>query len=202
MALELLRTAKQHGIGSLVFYARAGYYTLPAGIDDDYTTLEGLAASYDADPQQATADSAAALTATLRLDTVQDRGVADGIITTHIQPALDTYLTDFQANSSIGRGRWDAIRTAWRILRGPTEDPEGLDSIHAEVGNVLALGPEWQPNHSQARYATPWQTSTFEARLLWLLDHNADVWAPTGNEQTTAWINNRNVDESVPAWAR
>ncbi|NNN36064.1 hypothetical protein HLK59_38030 [Streptomyces sp. S3(2020)] len=90
--------------------------------------------------------------------------------------------------------RWTSIRTSWRILRGlslaPIQDPAGLDSIHAEIGNTLTLRPIWDPHSPYSRLASPWGEGVFHLRLKWLLDHDAQVWAPTATEQTTSWIEN------------
>lgn len=90
--------------------------------------------------------------------------------------------------------RWQSIRTSWQILRGrslaPTRDPAGTASIHAEISNTLDLRPIWQPNSPANRLASPWHHGVFHVRLKWLLDNDAEVWAPTATEQTAAWRDN------------
>lgn len=222
MTLTLMQEVTRRGIGSLVQAARAGWHTLPQTILDDYTSLEQLAAAYESNPQQSTAEQAAAVTATLV--TATGGGAADALITGHIQPALATFLADFQtdataagayasepectppmleASDSVQQAytrllespvRWQSIRTSWQILRGrslaPTRDPGGLDSVHAEIANVLELRPIWQPNSPSSSRATPWQHGVFHVRLKWLLDHDATIWAPTAVEQSIAWRDN------------
>jgi hypothetical protein len=90
--------------------------------------------------------------------------------------------------------RWASIRSSWSILRGlsltGTRDPEGPDSLHAEVANTRALRPTWDPSSPNGRLASPWQHNAFHVRLKWLLEHGAQIWAPTAAEQTEAWIAN------------
>lgn len=90
--------------------------------------------------------------------------------------------------------RWTSIRTSWRVLRGlsmsVTADPAGLDSLHAEVANIYELRSVWDPTSPASRLASPWKEGVFHLRLKWLLDHDAEIWAPTATEQTEAWIAN------------
>lgn len=222
MTLALMHDVTRRGIASIVFYARAGYFTLPASVLDDYTALETLAAQYETDPQQSTADEAAAVTAGI-VDATRG-GSADALITGHLQPALAAFLDDFTANVATAGAyaaldeppvdllaepdavqaaykditesatRWNQIRTGWRILRGlslaATYDPGGVDSIHAEVANTLAMRPLWDPNSPSGRLASPWGGNAFHVRLKWLTEHDAQVWAPTATQQSLAWRDN------------
>ncbi|GAB2328460.1 hypothetical protein [Streptomyces variabilis] len=204
MPLTLMTEVTQRGVASLVAASRAGLHTLPQSLLDDYAALEALAADYEATPSQETAADAAALTAQLIAAT--GGGAADALITDHIQPAIADFLTDFQASDPTANpARWQSTRTSWRILRGraaqTTQDPDGLDSLHAEVGNLVELGPAWQPHHPNARYATPWGESTFQARLAWILAAGGEVWAPTASQQNEAWQANRNPSAAVTQWA-
>ena len=232
MALTLMQEVTRRGIASLVFYARAGYHTLPAAIMTDYASLETAAASYEADPLPATADQAATLTA--KLVAATSGGAADAIIAGDIATALAGFISDFQANATIagayaslpaptpaleGESQtvqdaytalldshhlWGQIRTSWLNLRGrsmqSTDDPGGVKSLHAEISNVIELGPEFQPNHWSPRYSEPWGSSAFHVRLHWLLTHGATIWAPTAIQQTANWKANGNPAAVVAQW--
>ncbi|XKK63924.1 hypothetical protein HFP71_16895 [Streptomyces sp. ARC32] len=204
MPLTLMTEVTRRGIASLVQASRAGLHTLPAALLTDYTSLETLATAYESDPQQDTADQAAVLSTKLVKATAG--GAADALITGDIKTAIDGFLTDLQDSDPTATPvRWQSIRTSWRILRGralqATNDPAGLDSLHAEVSNLVELGPAWQPHSPHARYAAPWGEDTFEARLKWILTAGGDVWAPTASQQNTAWAANRNASAAVPQWA-
>lgn len=222
MTLTLMREATQRGIASLVEASRAGWHTLPQAILDDYATLESLAADYETNPQPGTAEEAAAVTDALV--TATEGGAASALITDHIRPGLEAFLTDFtndvtaagafatepgptppmlEAPDSVQQAytrlyeapvRWQSIRSSWQILRGRslmrTADPAGLDSVHAEVANTLAMRPLWDPNSPSGKLASPWHHGTFHVRLAWLLANGAEIWAPTATEQTIAWQEN------------
>lgn len=205
MTLTLMTDVTKRGIASLVHASRAGWHGLPTALLNDYAALEALADEYESAPDPETAEDAAALTTKLIKATAG--GAADALITGHIKTAVDAFASDVQsANPNATAVRWQSIRESWRNLRGrsmqTTQDPDGLDSLHAEVSNLIELGPAWQPHHHNARYTEPWGENTFQARMTWIVTEGGTLWAPTASQQNTAWNANRNPSAAVSQWAR
>jgi hypothetical protein len=92
-------------------------------------------------------------------------------------------------------GDYAALRASWEICRKrnaggmngtSTIDPMDLASPLAEVRNLPDLVSDWQLAY-HARKPWPWNGTAHHIRLVWLLNHGADVWLPTGLEQNETW---------------
>ena len=87
-----------------------------------------------------------------------------------------------------------SLRTAWRILRrndpGVLHDPNGVDSLLAEIANASEVAPDhWgRPFRvERGEIGGPWPSNATPARLAWIVTSGGRLWLPTAAEQEIAW---------------
>lgn len=91
---------------------------------------------------------------------------------------------------------YGALRTAWSDLRRDPEyvynrdritDPLGKRSPLAEVRNIAVVVPNWRELAHIAGAVWPWGADVLHLKLGWLLDHGAEVWLPTEDQQNAEY---------------
>ncbi|GGV34356.1 hypothetical protein GCM10010293_36810 [Streptomyces griseoflavus] len=91
---------------------------------------------------------------------------------------------------------YGSLRDAWSELRGDVEyvynrdritDPLGKQSPLAEVRNIAVVAPNWRELAHIAGAVWPWGSDVTHLKLGWLLDHGAEVWLPTEDQQTAEY---------------
>lgn len=95
----------------------------------------------------------------------------------------------FIHNASLHYGQ---LRNIWAQLRGGTNtaastntnvDPRGANSPLGECRNIHDLVPDWWNAGTPGYAPWPWgNTYAAHVRLAWLIDHGAQLWAPTAAE--------------------
>lgn len=97
------------------------------------------------------------------------------------------------------------IRSIWALLRGGGDtfqsastvdvDPRGANSPLGECFNINELIPDWWNAGNPGHAPWPWgNVSAAHVRLTWLLDHGAQLWAPTAAEHDARYRELRDND--------
>lgn len=99
-------------------------------------------------------------------------------------PKVRQAYTDFTA----GVHRYEVVRAGRSVLARvgsqPVRDDRGW---FGEVRNADVLWPDMAAGLKTDRARPPWFGLPTEQRLLWFVEHRADVWLPTPAEQDARW---------------
>ncbi|XKK63922.1 hypothetical protein HFP71_16885 [Streptomyces sp. ARC32] len=132
---------------------------------------------------------------TARLDRFRTVRQTAGRHATAATPSLDMLAEPDDVRAAIlelhTATQWyGGLRSAWSRLRGDSEpesgrgsDPMGKQSPLAEVRNINVVVPNWRQLAHIAGATWPWGSGWIHLKLGWLLDHGAEVWLPTEDQQ-------------------